>query len=307
MVPGRVERPTAPLALEVYQELAELSDRITLTVYELEDEAEMAQRRDVIEAPGLVLRGELNRPLRYYGAPTGHLFVALIRAMVLASTRAAKPSAQIQRLLRKLRQKTRLRVLGSPLDPNAGQAALIAYSAALLSPKLQADVFTIEEFPEIARRSGVQAAPTTFVGDQMGFAGVVEPLELCEYIALAQRNPSRARLNPPQPRPDTVSAWRPAPADPAGRAQRPARAGPDCGGSGPRSRRGRDAGGDAPHQQWSDRAGSLGPVPHSHRQSASSVIPRALPVIPACTGTTGGGGNDGEGAGAYVGKRAGLN
>ena len=209
MVPGRVERPTAPLALEVYQELAELSDRITLTVYELEDEAEMAQRRDVIEAPGLVLWGELNRPLRYYGAPTGHLFVALIRAMVLASTRAAKPSAQIQRLLRKLRQKTRLRVLGSPLDPNAGQAALIAYSAALLSPKLQADVFTIEEFPEIARRSGVQAAPTTFVGDQMGFAGVVEPLELCEYIALAQRNPSRARLNPPQPRPDTVSAWRP--------------------------------------------------------------------------------------------------
>ena len=122
MVPGRVERPTAPLALEVYQELAELSeDRITLTVYELEDEAEMAQRRDVIEAPGLVPAGRAEPPAALLRRrPTGHLFVALIRAMVLASTRAAKPSAQIQRLLRKLRQKTRLRVLGLAAGPQRG-------------------------------------------------------------------------------------------------------------------------------------------------------------------------------------------
>lgn len=223
MVPGRVERPSAALALEVYEELSSLSDQVTLSVYELEDERDLAAKRDVIEAPGLVVRGELNRPLRFYGAPTGHLFVALIRGLVLASSREAKPSAQIARLLRKLRRRTRLRVLGSPLDPNAGQAALIAYSAALLSPKLEADVFTLEEFPEIARSSGVRATPTTFVGDGVGFAGVVEPLPLCEYIALAERSPSRARLEPPVALSNTVSAWRAPEVSPRGGA--PSRSG----------------------------------------------------------------------------------
>ncbi len=220
MVPGRAERPTCELAIELYEEIASLSDKLQLTIYEHAEEPELAERRDVIDVPCLLVRGELNRPLRFYGAPNGHLLVALIRALVLASTRQAKPSVVMKRALAKLRRPSRLRVLGSALDSNSGQAALAACAAALLSPKLQADVFEIDEFAPLAQRAGVSGVPATFVDEQPAGLGLIDPLALIEYVRLCQSNPERAALNPPESQAGTVSAWRP-PAPPPG-ARRPA-------------------------------------------------------------------------------------
>ena len=209
VVPGRPEKPSCALAKELYEEIAELSDHISLTVYEYEESAEQAKRRDIVDVPCVLVRGELNRPLRFYGAPNGHLLVAMIRAMVLASTRQAKPSVQMKRALGKLRRPTRLRLLGSAHDPMAGQAALAACAAALLSPKLQADVFAIEEFAEIGARSGVSAVPALFIDDRLFAAGLIEPMAMVEFIGLWQANPEKAQLNPPQPQPGSATAWRP--------------------------------------------------------------------------------------------------
>ncbi len=209
MVPGRPDKPSCELAQEIYEEIASLSDQISLTVYEHEDEPEQVERRDIVDVPCVLIRGELNRPLRFYGAPNGHLLVAMIRAMVLASTRQAKPSAQMKRALGKLRRPTRLRLLGSVMDPNSGQAALAACAASLLSAKLQTDVFAIEEFTEIAARSGVNAVPALFIDDRLFAAGLVEPLSMVEFIGLWQSRPEKAQLNPITAQPGTATPWRP--------------------------------------------------------------------------------------------------
>ena len=236
MVPGRPEKPSCELARELYEEIADLSDRIALTVYEHEESEEQVKRRDIVDVPCVLIRGELNRPLRFYGAPNGHLLVAMIRAMVLASTRQSAPAVKMKRVLGKLRRPTRLRLLGSAMDPVAGQAALAACAATLLSPKLQTDVFAIEEFAEIGARSGVTALPALFIDDRLFAAGLVDPLELVEFIGLWQANPEKAQLNPPATQPGSATAWRPpqpthqhrepAPIDPiaaaAGRAREPA-------------------------------------------------------------------------------------
>ena len=211
IVAGRAERPTCKIAKELYEELAELSDQIALTIYEYEDSKEQVRKRNIVEVPCLLIRGELNRPVRFYGAPTGHLLVALVRVLVLASTRQAQPSVPLKRLLGKLRRRSTLRVLGSAHDPNSGQAALAACAAALLSPKLQTDVFAIDEFPEIGARSGIGAVPSLFVDDRFAAAGMVEPLELISFIGLSQIKPEQAQLNPPPTVPNTATGWRPPP------------------------------------------------------------------------------------------------
>ncbi len=209
VVPGRPNKPSCEVAKELFEEIASLSDHISLTVYEHEDSNDQVKRRDIVDVPCVLIRGELNRPIRFYGAPNGHLLVAMIRAMVLASTRQAKPSTPMKRALGKLRRPTRLRLLGSALDPYAGQAALAACAATLLSPKLQADVFAIEEFAEIGARSGVTALPALFIDDRLFAAGLVEPLSLVEFIGLWQARPEQAQLNPPTPQPASSTAWRP--------------------------------------------------------------------------------------------------
>ena len=209
MVPGRPDKPSCELAKELYEEIAELSEHISLTIYEHEESQDQVERRDIVDVPCVLIRGELNRPLRFYGAPNGHLLVAMIRAMVLASTRQSKPSVKMKRILGKLRRPTRLRLLGSAADPMAGQAALAACAAALLSPKLQTDVFAIEEFAEIGARSGVTALPALFIDDRLFAAGLVEPFEMVEFIGLWQANPEKAQLNPPPTQPGSATAWRP--------------------------------------------------------------------------------------------------
>ena len=151
VVPGRVERPSCAFALEVYEEIAELSDQVALNVYEHEDEPETAAKRGAGDVPCLVVRGELNRPLRLYGPPNGHLLVALVRAIVLASARP-KPLGAITRALKRLRAPLAIRVFASPLQQESGEAALAAWATALLSPKLSADIYVVEEF---ADRPGV--------------------------------------------------------------------------------------------------------------------------------------------------------
>ena len=212
VVPGRVERPGCELALELYTELAELSEQLTLTVYEHEEEPEAAARRGAEDVPCAVVRGELNRPLRMYGVPNGHIFVAFVRALVLASTREGKPSAQMKRALGKLRRPSRLRLFGHHADPHSGQAALACWATSLLSPKLQTDVFAVDEFAPLAQRAGVNALPTTLVDEEYPVAGIVDPIELAQYVGLVQARPSRARLNPPPAQAGTVTGWRaPAP------------------------------------------------------------------------------------------------
>lgn len=209
VVPGRPNKPSCEVAKELYEEIAALSDHISLTIYEHEDSPEQVERRDIVDVPCVLIRGELNRPLRFYGAPNGHLLVAMIRAMVLSTARQAKPSVQMKRALGKLRRPTRLRLLGSAMDPSSGQAALAACAATLLSPKLQTDVFAIEEFSEIGARSGVDALPALFIDDRLFAAGLVEPMTLVEFIGLWQARPEQAQLNPPTPQPGTATAWRP--------------------------------------------------------------------------------------------------
>lgn len=209
MVPGRPDKPSCVLAKELYEEIAELSDQISLTVFEHEESEEQVARRDIVDVPCVLIRGELNRPLRFYGAPNGHLLVAMIRAMVLAATRQSKPSVKMKRILGKLRRPTRLRLLGSADDPMAGQAALAACAATLLSPKLQTDVFAIEEFAEIGARSGVTALPALFIDDRLFAEGLVEPFELVEFIGVWQSNPEKAQLNPPPTQPGSATPWRP--------------------------------------------------------------------------------------------------
>ena len=108
-----------------------------------------------------------------------------------------------------------MRLLGSSHDPNAGQAALAACAAALLSPKLQTDVFTrSKSSPRSASRSGVSALPALFVDDLLfAAAGLVEPLELVEFIGLSTRaNPEKATAESAAAgQPGTATAWRPPP------------------------------------------------------------------------------------------------
>ena len=209
MVPGRRSCPTCKETRQVLEQISDLHDAIRLTVYELEGEPDLALRRGVPAAPGIVIRGEVNRPLRIIGMPAGYFLAVLLQALLYCSSPPPKPPSEITQVLKRLREPITLRVLGSIMHPASADAAMTAFSLALMSPRVEAVLFSLEEFSDMAQQAGVRRIPATLVGDTIGFSGVCAPLELAQLLVTAQAHPERAAAAVPQVQPGSSVPWEP--------------------------------------------------------------------------------------------------
>ena len=210
LVPGQEPCESCEEVRAVLEQLAAASDKITLQVYEYDDEPMLAKKWQVDRVPGIVVRGEVNRPLRFFGLPGGPFFPVFLQTMIDASARALTPAPEVARALKKLRRSMQLRVFGSLRDPHSGEVAALALRLAVVSPRVDTSVYVIEEFPALAERHTVQAIPAIVIDERLGLAGVIEdPADLAQYLFEMQAHPDRARLRRPTVRPGTATPWQP--------------------------------------------------------------------------------------------------
>lgn len=100
-------------------ELADLSDKIELDVYDLAANAELAHQFNVDKAPGFVIAAKnddqiVDYGIRYAGIPAGHEFSSLIQDLILVSGRDSKLSHKTRDILTKLSKPILLQVFVTP-------------------------------------------------------------------------------------------------------------------------------------------------------------------------------------------------
>ena len=105
--------------LQLIEEVVSLSDKLELSVYDLELDADLARRYNVDKAPGLVLAGRdgdqiIDFGVRYAGIPAGHEFSSLIHDLVLVSGRDSGLSQMTRGFLSGLTSPVRLQVFVTP-------------------------------------------------------------------------------------------------------------------------------------------------------------------------------------------------
>ncbi len=113
-VPGREECVYCEDVRVMLEELAALSDKVSLTVHEFSQAREEAARLGVDRVPGIVIRGPNNRPLKFYGIPAGNEFPGLIEGIVDASRGKADLKPETARALRKLKDDVWIQVFVTP-------------------------------------------------------------------------------------------------------------------------------------------------------------------------------------------------
>jgi glutaredoxin-like protein len=101
------------------QELADLSDKIELDVYDLKANAELARQFNVDKTPGFVIAARNDDQIedygiRYAGVPAGHEFSSLIQDLILVSGRDSKLSPRARDFLTKLTKPILLQVFVTP-------------------------------------------------------------------------------------------------------------------------------------------------------------------------------------------------
>ena len=153
---------------QLLTEVVDLSDKLTLKVYDLEDDALLANEFHVDKAPGFVIAGQegeqvVDYGIRFYGIPAGSEFGSLISALLLVSKRQSDLNEQTRAFLSGLTKPVHLMVFATPTWPYCPQAVVLAHRMALESPMIEAEMIEASEFPGLVNQFGVNGVPQTTI------------------------------------------------------------------------------------------------------------------------------------------------
>jgi len=198
-IPGREECAYCEETQTLVKEIAALSDKITLNVHEFAESTKEAARLGVDKVPGIVIRGALNRPLRFFGFPVGNQLLPLVEAIVDASRGKVELRAETVRHLRRLQQTVRVHLFVTPPCPHCPPMSRLVTKLALESARLSVDVVETSEFPRLAERYGVRAVPTTVVDERAVLVGEVDEATVVSQIAQVAQGKALRPAGPPGP------------------------------------------------------------------------------------------------------------
>ncbi len=196
-VPGREACAYCKPTQDMLQELAALSESITLRVHVWEEAKKEAQNLGVERIPGIVLRGRDSVALKFYGLPGGTEFPSFLETIVDVSRGETLFSQESKRSLRKLKEDVVVRVFVTPTCPYCPAMARAAYQLALASPHVKAEVIEVNEFPDLAQRYGVRAVPLTLIDDLVVIRGAVTEKVLVEQVLKAAQSAGVAEASTP--------------------------------------------------------------------------------------------------------------
>ncbi|MCS6817636.1 MAG: thioredoxin family protein [Blastocatellia bacterium] len=99
---------------QLLRELAEVSDKIRLDVYNFQLDREQVATFGVDKIPATVVLGERDYGIRFYGIPSGYEFAALIDTIVAVSRADSGLSPETREKLRRVSAPLHIQVLVTP-------------------------------------------------------------------------------------------------------------------------------------------------------------------------------------------------
>ena len=180
---------------QLLEEVTALSDKVELSVYDINENADVASRFNVTNAPGIVIAAKDNTEVKnlgvqFSGIPSGHEFSTLITDILIVSKRESGLDEKTRAFLKGLTQPLHLQVFVTPTCPYCPRAVLLAHQMAMENPQMiRAEGIEATEFPELASRFNVRGVPQTVINAGAGtVVGAVPEQNLVAEIMRAMQN-----------------------------------------------------------------------------------------------------------------------
>jgi len=158
---------------QLAEEVSALSDKLTLKVYDLEQEKDLATQYNVDKAPMIVIAAKdggtmKDYGLRYAGLPGGHEFGTFINDLVAVSKGDSGLGKPMRDYLSGLKEPVKMMVFFTPSCPHCPKAVSLAHQMAIESPLVQAEAIAANDFYELSNEFDVSGVPHTAVLDSKG-------------------------------------------------------------------------------------------------------------------------------------------
>lgn len=99
---------------ELLTELVSLSDRLSLEVHDFVGEKALAERYGIDKIPAIVLEGDRDRGIRYYGIPAGYEFASLLEDIQMVARGDSGLAPATRQALDSLKEDVHLQVFVTP-------------------------------------------------------------------------------------------------------------------------------------------------------------------------------------------------
>jgi glutaredoxin-like protein len=174
---------------QIAEEVADLSDNVTLRVSDFVRDGELARSLGVDKIPAIAVLGEGDKDygIRFFGIPAGYEFTSLLEAILLVGTGQVELSQNALIFAEKLATPLHLQVFVTPTCPYCPRAVSMAHQLAYMSDKITADMVEVTEFPHLGQRYDVMGVPRTVINEETYIEGAVPEHMLLEKLKAAVR------------------------------------------------------------------------------------------------------------------------
>ncbi|MEM3704046.1 MAG: thioredoxin family protein [Candidatus Bathyarchaeia archaeon] len=183
------ECPYCAQTRSLIEELASLSGKISVEIYDFVADSNKAKAYGVDKVPAVVIVGMKDYGIRFYGLPYGYEFETLLEGLISASKGKTEISEEVREKLRGIKVPVHIQVFVTLTCPYCPSVAGLAYKFAVENDFVKADVVDVSEFPHIGHKYAVMGVPKTVINERVEFVGAVPEEIFLEHVLLAARRP----------------------------------------------------------------------------------------------------------------------
>ena len=184
---GALECEYCTEARQIVEEVAALSDKISVEVRDFVADKALADQYHIDKIPAMAIVNDGAEPkdygIRLYGIPSGYEFSTLIEDLLMVSRRETGLSAKTLNELKQLTAPVHIQVYVTPTCPYCPRAVVLAHQLAIASDLITADMVEANEFPQLSNKYQVYGVPRTVIQDVIHVEGAVpETMLLAELL-----------------------------------------------------------------------------------------------------------------------------
>lgn len=170
---------------ELINEMAGLNPKIQVEIHDFLADTQKARNYGVDKVPAIIITGEKDYGVRFYGLPFGYELQTLIEGIINVSRGRTDIPEEIKLRLKEIKTPVHVQVFVTLTCPHCAKMAAIAHEFAIENEFIKADVINTNEFPHLGLKYNVMGVPKTVINDKIEFIGVLPEDLFLEHILLA--------------------------------------------------------------------------------------------------------------------------
>ena len=171
------------LVKQILTEVSELHPEIHLSIQDVESDE--AKTHGIELTPAVVIEGEKDYGIRFYGVPAGYEFNSLIEGIMDVGAGEVELSEETRKKLGELDKPVVIKVFVTTGCPYCPGAVRLAHMFAFVNDKIKGEMIEPNSFPELANRYGVYAVPKVIINEEHSFEGSLPESEFLKEVIKA--------------------------------------------------------------------------------------------------------------------------